>query len=132
MKLLIRGMLTHLKLLQIARQDALPALLHLLRGAYPQEIPAAAQARLLAYIEQESQLFERTLAAGYRRMRQIAQSQSIPALSGRQTLEFEKRHGIPLPLIQAEISLPSAKVRHRWLPLLSTCSPRRWQGRQHG
>lgn len=104
MKLLIRGMLTRLKLLRIARQDALPALLDLLRGAYPQEIPAAAQARLLAYIEQESQRFERTLAAGYRRMRQIAQSQSIPALSGRQTLEFEKRHGIPLPLIQAEMA----------------------------
>ncbi len=105
MRVLIRGVLTHAKLLAIA-PAALPPLLDLLCSAHRREFPAVERARsqVLAYIRQEERRFERTLSAGERYLDGLVGNQPEQRISGRQAVECVKRHGIPLPLLEAKIA----------------------------
>ncbi len=106
MKVLIRGVLTHAKLIAIAPAALLPPLHDLLCAAHRRDFPAVERARskVLAYIRQEELRFERTLSAGERYLDQFVGNQPEQRISGRQAVECVKRHGIPLPLLEAKIA----------------------------
>ncbi|GAK52491.1 alanyl-tRNA synthetase [Candidatus Moduliflexus flocculans] len=106
MKVLIRGVLTHAKLLALPQPELLPHLLELFCAAQRHDFLNIQRARSLvvAYIRQEQRRFERTLSAGERYLRQLARNQENARISGWQAIECVKRHGIPLPLLEAKIA----------------------------
>ena len=121
MKVLIRGVLTHAKLLGIAA-DALPPLLDAFSAAPRRSFPQLERARsqVMAYIRQEQQRFERTLSEGERYLDQLISHRTPERISGTQAVECVKQHGIPLPLLEAKI----AQMR-------MTLNPREYQEAYH-
>ena len=121
MKVLMRGALTHAKLLGIAPADLSP-LLDVFSAAPRRNFPKLERARsqVMAYLRQEQQRFERTLSAGERYLEQLMYQRTPERISGTQAVECVKRHGIPLPLLEAKI----AQMR-------MTLNPREYQEAYH-
>jgi len=103
-KLLIRGALTQQRILGISDSAFLPGLLDTIIATHSEQYPELAGGRqsLLDYFAAERVRFEETLQRGYRQLeRMIQANQRAP--SGDQIVDLVKRHGIPLPLIEAAL-----------------------------
>jgi len=130
MKVLIRGVLTHAKLLALDQADLLPRLMELICVAHHCKVSTLEHtcSQVLTYIQQEELRFERTLSAGERYLRQVAQNRGNARISGRQAVECVKRHGIPLPLLEAKIAqmrmtLNSREYQEAYQSWKATLSP---------
>jgi alanyl-tRNA synthetase len=116
-KLLIRGIVTRMRLLQIDERRALPALLAQVGAALDPVAPNQnAVSQALAYSAAESERFERTLARGQRQLEALLVERAYRSLSGRDMVELEKRWGMPTPLIAASLlrkQLPFSMPEYR-------------------
>jgi len=100
MRLLIRGVLTQQRVLEIAGEEFIPRLVDATLRLYCDQYPhlAGGRERLLEYFDLERQRFERTLAAGYRRLDRLAAQRGV--LDGPEALDMVKRRGFPLALLE--------------------------------
>ncbi len=103
MRKLVREMLTSQKLLGISDAEFIPSLTQIALSLYADQQPQllSAQARVSEYIGSEQNRFERTLEDGRRYLDRILDRRSHREVSPQDVLEMEKRHGIPLPLLEA-------------------------------
>ena len=97
--------MTHLKSLGIAERTFLPHLVAAASDLYGRQRADldAAQARLMDYVDVESERFERTLSAGYRRLERFLKQRDNGTISGEQALDLVKHHGVPLLLLEIEL-----------------------------
>lgn len=103
-KLLVRGALTHQRLLGIHSPAFLRAALGCAaaqNGAGSSHIAAVEQ--VCGYFASETQRFERTLARSLGRLETILKENSGRPLSGEQALNLVKGWGLPLPLAEARL-----------------------------
>jgi alanyl-tRNA synthetase len=103
-KLLIRGVLTQQRILDISTSAFLSELIDTIIATYSEQYPELAGGRqlLLDYFASERVRFEETLQRGYRQLDRLVQTNK-GALSEDQVIDLVKRHGVPLPLIEAAL-----------------------------
>jgi len=101
-KLLIRGALTQQRILGISTSALLPELIDTIIAISSEQYPELAGGRqsLLDYFASERVRFEKTLQRGYRQLDRLIQINER-APSEDQVIDLVKRHGLPLPLIEA-------------------------------
>ncbi len=106
---MIRTVLTHRRLLNIHHPFFLTELVDLLLHHYGLRHPhlAHGRERLLEYLTLESARFERALASGYRHLERLISASAARTLKGEDAVELVKRRGVPLALLEIELS------RHR-------------------
>jgi alanyl-tRNA synthetase len=115
MRKLIRGMLTNQKLLGIQDKAFIPSLVDAALEMYQDRHPClqGGRDRLLGYISEESQRFERTIRAGQRRFNQLLERNGDDFLSAEQALRLVKQHGFPLPLLEAALAQKGGALDRR-------------------
>ncbi len=103
---LIRGILTHQKILGITRTEFISILVDAVLDLYQKQYPdlIKGQTRLLEYVEMEKRSFEKTLSACYQQLNKVLRLCVNNSINGRQALELVKRYGFPLPLLAMELS----------------------------
>ncbi|HET60062.1 MAG TPA: hypothetical protein ENN32_06810, partial [Chloroflexi bacterium] len=106
MRLLIRGVLTHKKVLNIADPDFISRLVDVAVAHYRVRYPDLEQscARLLGYFKRERPRFERTLTRGYRELDRRLTKTNSSAMKGPAALALVKEHGMPLPLVEKALN----------------------------
>ena len=106
MRKLTRGTLTNQKLLGIQDRAFIPSLIDAALELYRDRHPhlQGARHRLLDYISEESQRFDRTIRAGQRQFNQLLRCNGDNFLSGEQALRLVKCHGFPLSLLEAALA----------------------------
>jgi len=106
MRMLIRGVLTHQRVLGVADPDFVLSLtdatIELYRSDYP-EIKEG-HTRLLTYLATEGERFEKTLSAGCRQLDRLIQRKGNGSISGEQALKLVKNYGFPLPLLEVTLA----------------------------
>ena len=102
MRMLIRGVLTHQKILGIADPDFVPSLITATIELYQSDYPEVKEGhtRLLTYLSIEGERFEKTLSKARRRLEQLIQREGNSSISGEQALKLVKNYGFPLPLLE--------------------------------
>ncbi|MCP4346163.1 MAG: hypothetical protein GY795_11645 [Desulfobacterales bacterium] len=105
-RMLIRGILTHQKILGITQADFLPYLVNVVFDIYQYRHLCTEQklSFLLDYFEKEKKCFERTLSKGYRQLDRVIRPSFSRYISGQQALDLVKSYGFPLPLLEARLS----------------------------
>lgn len=105
-KKLVRGVLTHQKVLAIVQTDFILNLIDTVLNLYKNQYPELKKARstLLEYFEEESKCFENTLSAGCHHLDKIIRESANNLLNGRQVLELVKRYGFPFPLLEKKLA----------------------------
>lgn len=100
-KMLIRGVLTHQKILQISTPDFLPSLIDIIIATYKERHPGLLNGRqiLLDYFSNERLRFEKTLRRGYGHLARLVRGNGN-APNGKQIVDLVKKRGLPLPLIR--------------------------------
>jgi alanyl-tRNA synthetase len=103
-KLLIRGALTQQRILGISTSALLPELIDTIIAISSEQYPELAGGRqpLLDYFARERVRFEETLQRGYRQLEHLIQTDQR-APSEDQIVDLVKRHGVPLPLVEAAL-----------------------------
>jgi alanyl-tRNA synthetase len=103
-KLLIRGALTQQRILGISDSAFLPELIDTIIATHSEQYPELAGGRqpLLDYFACERVCFEETLQRGYRQLERMIQTDQR-APNEDQLVDLVKRHGVPLPLIEAAL-----------------------------
>ena len=111
MRRLVRGTLTSQKILGISDPELISSLIETALDLYAGQHPRllSAQDRLLEFIADEKQRFERTLKAGQRQLDRLLKRRGDGSVSGEDMLNLEKRHGVPMPL--QEVMLTQNQVR---------------------
>ncbi len=106
MRLLIRGVLTHKKVLNIADPDFISRLVDVAVAHYRMRYPELEQsrARLLGYFKRERPRFERTLTRGYRELDRRLTKTNASTMTGPAALALVKEHGMPLPLVEKALN----------------------------
>jgi alanyl-tRNA synthetase len=109
MRILVRELLTSQRLLGISDSGFLRSMVLTALELYPQL--ASARKRLLGYIAEENERFERTVQVGLYDLEAILQ-QSNQQLSGKDVLTLEKKHGLPLPLLRYRLWQKNVACTH--------------------
>jgi alanyl-tRNA synthetase len=106
MRKLVRGVLTHKRVLGIIEASFIPDLIEVALDLNQEQHPYLhrGRGRLLTYFEQERRRFDNTLSAGYRHLDRIIQGEGSGSLSGEQALDLVKGHGLPFALLQAALA----------------------------
>lgn len=101
---LIRGILTHQKILGIGQSQFIENLLDTVLNLYQNRYPELRDGRatLLEYMEIEKRRFQKTLSRGYKFLDRMMSAQRN--LSGAQAVELVKLYGLPLPLLQWKLA----------------------------
>jgi alanyl-tRNA synthetase len=104
--MLIRRVLAHLQILQIASPACLPALIDLViaLARNKQSNLGCGRDRILAYLETETPAFDRTLSRGYRQLDRLLAKNNGDALDGNQLLSLVKKFGMPAPLLKTTLA----------------------------
>lgn len=115
MRMLIRGLLTHKKVLGITEASFVANLIDITLELYQAQHPnlKGGRGRQLSYFAMESERFEQTLAAGYRQLDRVTQKRETAAISGQQALDLVKGHGLPLPLLELTLDQRGIEFDHR-------------------
>ena len=106
MRILIRQTVTHQKLLSIRDEAFIPSLVDAALELYGDQHPRLQNGRdrLLDYLSEEGQRFERTLHICQRQLDRLLKHNGGDFVSGEQALSLVKRHGFPLPLLEAALA----------------------------
>jgi len=106
MRKLVREMLTSQKLMGITDPAFITSLMQTAVSLCADQQPQllCAQARVLEYIASEQHRFERTIEAGRRYLDRILNRRRNREVVPQDILEMEKRHGVPLPLLEAMLA----------------------------
>jgi alanyl-tRNA synthetase len=114
-RMLIRGILTHQKILGITESSFVPNLIDTALKLYHCQNPRLMRGRghLLTYFAIESNRFERTLSVGYRQLDRLIQRGGNGTISGKQALELEKHLGFPFSLLEATLARRGIKFDRR-------------------
>jgi alanyl-tRNA synthetase len=110
-RMLIRGIMTHQKILAITQAGFIPSLIETALNLYQNQNPGlkAGYKRLLTYFAREGECFERTLSASYCQLDKLIQNGGNGSISGEQALDLVKRHGLPFALL--EVTLAKRGIR---------------------
>jgi len=102
MRMLIRGVLTHQKVLGIADPDFVPSLITATIELYQSDYPEVKEGHtdLLTYLTTEGRRFEKTLSKAHRQLDRLIQREGNRSISGEQALKLVKNHGFRLPLLE--------------------------------
>jgi alanyl-tRNA synthetase len=102
MRMLIRGALTHQKVLGIADPSFVPSLIDATAQLYQSDYPEVKEGhtRLLTYLATEVERFEKTLSKAHRQLDRLIQREGNGSISGEQALKLVKNHGFRLPLLE--------------------------------
>lgn len=113
MRKLVRELVTGQILLRISSASFLSSLIDLIMDLYgPRNSQLlSARSKTLSYIDEEKKRFERTLRAGAKRLDQLLASRDEAVLEGREVLELEKHHGLPVSLVEAMLRQRQASYR---------------------
>lgn len=100
-KKLIRGVLTHQKLLEIAKKDFIHKLIETIICNYTY-YPHLKKAGLLLqdYIDNDSTRFEKTLAHGNNQLNKIIKRTGTQCIDEQHIMDLVKYYGFPLPLLK--------------------------------
>ncbi len=106
LRLLMRAVFTHQKLLNISHPAFIENLIEIILDFYQPQYTNLdkARLRLLAYFEMERNRFEITLDKGNRRLEQLIQRNGQRYLSGSDALNLVKQYGFPLPLLEVKLT----------------------------
>ena len=106
MRKLSRGMFTSQKLLNISDPAFIDSLIDVALKLYADQQPhlSPAQQTLLAYLNEENALFEKTLGSGKRHLDRILKYKN-GHISGEDMVTLEKSHGFPEPLLVVTLAL---------------------------
>jgi alanyl-tRNA synthetase len=102
MRKLARGMFTAQMVLGIASSSLYPKLVDQILTLEPRQAKHLEEAKacLFDMIKVERERFERTLQSGKRRLRRILERSDKNLLDGETVVALQKRHGVPLPLLE--------------------------------
>jgi alanyl-tRNA synthetase len=111
MRLLVRGIVTRLRILRIQNKAFFPDLIDLLLETYGDRYPHLVDGRdkVVTYFDEERETFRQTLSRGYQRLDEILAEDEQAAVSGAQALHLVKEKGLPYPLLKATLE-------HRSIP----------------
>lgn len=103
-KKLIRGVLTHQKLLEIEQKDFVQKLIEttICNYTYYPNIKKTKPV-LEDYIDKESTRFEKTLVHGNNRLNKIIKNGNIQSIGEQHLMDLVKRYGFPLPLLKISL-----------------------------
>lgn len=106
MRMLIRGVLTHQKVLGIADPNSVPSLMDATIELYQSDYPEVKEGRtrLLTYLTTEGERFEKTLSTAHRQLDRLIQRGGNGSISGEQALKLVKNHGFRLPLLEVTLA----------------------------
>ncbi len=106
MRLLVRGIITRQKILEITDEAFFSTVLDATLMLYKAQFrdPKQVRGRLLGYFREESEKFEATLLRGYRRLERCISIEEEEAVSGKQALDLVKAYGFPLPLLKVTLA----------------------------
>ena len=106
MRMLIRGVLTHQKVLGIADHNFVPSLIAETIELYQRDFPEVKEGhtRLLTYLANEGERFEKTLSTAHRQLDRLIQRGGDSSISGEQALKLVKNYGFPLPLLEVKLA----------------------------
>jgi alanyl-tRNA synthetase len=115
MRKLVRGLITAQKVLEISDDAFIPSLLEAVPGLFEEEKHhlASARSKCLGYILEERDRFESTLRRGEKRLDRLLSERENRALSGKEALALEKRHGLPIPLLKLMLANKQATYDHQ-------------------
>jgi alanyl-tRNA synthetase len=104
MKILMRGVLTHMRILGISSPDFMPALLDTIIATDNSQHPELISGRqvLLEYFADQRERFGRTLQRGQQQLDRLLEQRG-KAPSEDQVVNLVKKQGFPLPLIGMEL-----------------------------
>jgi alanyl-tRNA synthetase len=97
-KLLIRGVLTRMIILNIKSENFLPKLINIIfHNVKNQTTTESTESinKIVTYFENESQRFQKTIQRGHRHLELLLNQNNGENLSGQQILSLEKRWGFP-------------------------------------
>lgn len=102
MRMLIRRVLTHQKVLEITDPSFVPSLIDATIELYQSDYPEVKEGHtcLLTYLATEGARFERTLSTAHRQLDRLIQREGNGSISGEQALKLVKNHGFRLPLLE--------------------------------
>ncbi len=105
MRILIRRVLTQMRLLQIDSPHCLPELAELVVTLEGYKHPELNQGRvrLLEYIDEETAVFEKTLGRGYHHLEQLLHKNEGRRLEGKSMVNLVKQFGMPVALLRAAL-----------------------------
>ena len=106
MRMLIRGVLTHQKVLGIAHPNLIPSLVDATIELYQRDYPEVKEGhtRLLCYLATEGERFEKTLSTAHRQLDRLIRRKGNGSISGEQALKLVKNYGFPLPLLEVTLA----------------------------
>ncbi len=104
-KLLIRGILTHQKILGTLQNNFIQNLINTAFDFYQHQYPHLNSGRsiLLNYFDNESKRFEKTLVVALHKLDQVIGSNGNDPINGQQAIGLVKGYGFPLPLLQQRL-----------------------------
>lgn len=124
-KILIRNVLTHQMILDIASPDFIPAIVTTIVQLHPRL--RAASSLLLDYIALESPRFRRTVQSGQRRLDEYLATNGGRTLQGAQILLLEKKFGLPSVLTARLLETRGLEFRREEYNLLLQNWKSRWR-----
>lgn len=115
MRMLIRGVLTHQKVLGIADPSFVPSLVNAMIELNQSDYPEVKEGHthLLTYLATEGERFEKTLSKAHRRLDRLIQREGNGSISGEQALQLVKNYGFPLPLLEITLAQKDIQFSRR-------------------
>jgi alanyl-tRNA synthetase len=113
MRILVRRVLAQMRILQIDSPRCLTALIDLVITLAQGQHPNLDRGRdtLLAYMEAEIPVFDRTLSRGYRQLDRLLARNNGCTLEGKELVRLVKQSGIPVPLLKVTLARKGVEFR---------------------